>query len=355
MPAGPAGGREREILTAIVETFIASGEPVGSRTLARASREGLSAATIRNVMADLADAGFLEQPHASAGRVPTAEAYRYYVEQLSGEAHLSHENQSIIQDTLTGVTDVEEFMERTSHVLSLISHSVGVTVATSGPRNALGNALDHVYFSRLSDQKVLAVVVTRSGVVRDRVLRLDIPQSDLDLAARYINENFRGWTMDDMRAELARRIEKERSEYDRLMKSIEQLYQQGALASSDDTQAVFVEGAANLVTNNVTGSEDRSRLQDLLRTLEEKEKVVRLLGAYLDTRQEAVRVVIGLDEALPASNLQNFVLIGAPARVGGEVMGSLAVIGPTRLDYQHTMSAVSYIARLFDKLLNESE
>jgi heat-inducible transcriptional repressor len=351
MPAGPAGGREREILTAIVETFIASGEPVGSRTLARASREGLSAATIRNVMADLADAGFLEQPHASAGRVPTAEAYRYYVEQLSGEAHLSHENQSIIQDTLAGVTDVEEFMERTSHVLSLISHSVGVTVATSGPRNAL----DHVYFSRLSDQKVLAVVVTRSGVVRDRVLRLDIPQSDLDLAARYINENFRGWTMDDMRAELARRIEKERSEYDRLMKSIEQLYQQGALASSDDTQAVFVEGAANLVTNNVTGSEDRSRLQDMLRTLEEKEKVVRLLSAYLDTRQEAVRVVIGLDEALPASNLQNFVLIGAPARVGGEVMGSLAVIGPTRLDYQHTMSAVSYIARLFDKLLNESE
>jgi len=351
MPAGPAGGREREILTAIVETFIASGEPVGSRTLARSSREGLSAATIRNVMADLAEAGFLEQPHASAGRVPTAEAYRYYVEQLSGEAHLSHENQSIIQDTLTGVTDVEEFMERTSHVLSLISHSVGVTVATSGPRNALGNALDHVYFSRLSDQKVLAVVVTRSGVVRDRVLRLDIPQSDLDLAARYINENFRGWTMDDMRAELARRIEQERSEYDRLMKSIEQLYQQGALASSDDTQAVFVEGAANLVT----GSEDRSRLQDMLRTLEEKEKVVKLLGAYLDTRQEAVRVVIGLDEALPASNLQNFVLIGAPARVGGEVMGSLAVIGPTRLDYQHTMSAVSYIARLFDKLLNESE
>jgi heat-inducible transcriptional repressor len=343
------GGREREILTAIVETFIASGEPVGSRTLARSSREGLSAATIRNVMADLADAGFLEQPHASAGRIPTAEAYRYYVEQLSGEAHLSHENQSIIQDTLTGVTDVAEFMERTSHVLSLISHSVGVTVATSGPRNAL----EHVYFSRLGDQKVLAVVVTRSGVVRDRVLRLDIQQPDLDLAARYINENFRGWTMDDMRAELARRLEQERSEYDRMMKSIEQLYQQGALASTDDTQAVFVEGAANLITSQVAGQEDRQRLQDMLRTLEEKEKIVKLLGAYLDTRQEAVRVVIGLDEALPS--MQNFVLIGAPARVGGEVMGSLAVIGPTRLDYQHTMSAVSYIARLFDKLLNEAE
>jgi heat-inducible transcriptional repressor len=196
---------------------------------------------------------------------------------------------------------------------------------------------------------VLAVVVARSGVVRDRVLRLDISQSDLDLAARYINENFRGWTMDDMRAELARRLEQERSEYNRLMNSLEQLYQQGALASNQGTQAVFVDGAANLVT----GDQDRQRLQEMLRTLEEKGKVVKLLGAYLDTQQEAVRVVIGLDEALPS--MQNFVLIGAPARVGGEVMGSLAVIGPTRLDYQHTMSAVSYIARLFDKLLNESE
>ena len=345
MPPGPAGGREREILTAIVETFIATGEPVGSRTLARTSREGLSAATIRNVMADLADAGFLEQPHTSAGRVPSAEAYRYYVQQLSGETRLSHENENIIQESLAGVTDVQEFMERTSHVLSLISRSVGVTVATSGPRNAL----EHVYFSRLGDQKVLAVVVTRSGVVRDRVLRLDLPQSELDLAAHYVNENFRGWIMEDMRAEIARRLDKERSEYDRLMGSIAQLYQQGALTTTDTAEAVFVEGAANLVT----GEEDRQRLQDMLRTLEEKEKVVKLLGAYLDTRQEAVRVVIGLDATMPS--MQNFVLIGAPARVGGEVMGSLAVIGPTRLDYQHTMSAVSYIARLFDKLLNESE
>ena len=376
MPPGPPGGREREILTAIVETFIASGEPVGSRTIARASREGLSPATIRNVMADLTDAGFLEQPHTSAGRVPTAEAYRYYVEQLSGEAHISHENQSIIQDTLTGVTDVQEFMERTSHVLSLISHGVGVTVAGGAAMSGPRNALDHVYFSRLGDQKVLAVVVTRSGVVRDRVLRLDIPQSDLDLAARYLNENFRGWTMEDMRAELERRIETERGEYRELMKSIERLYQQGALAAHSASDVVFVEGAANLVASELGASEkDRQRLEDMLRTLEEKEKVVKLLGAYLDTRTEAVRVVIGLDEALPglgagpgsgsllasasgsssASSLQNFVLIGAPARVGGEVRGSLAVIGPTRLDYQHTMSAVSYIARMFDKILNESE
>ena len=177
MPTPSIGEREREILTAIVETFISTGEPVGSRTLSRSNREGLSPASIRNVMADLADAGYLEQPHTSAGRVPTPEAYRYYVEQLTGAAHLSHESENIIQQAFHGVTEVQEFMERTSHVLSLISRNVGVAVASSGPRNAL----EHVYFSRLGDQKVLAVVITRSGVVRDRVLRLDISQPDLDL------------------------------------------------------------------------------------------------------------------------------------------------------------------------------
>src|SRR5436853_480608 len=126
-PSQPIGEREREILTAIVETFIATGDPVGSRTLARSNKEGLSPATIRNVMADLADAGYLEQPHTSAGRVPSAEAYRYYVEQLTGNASLSREDQGIIQESLHGISDVQEFMERTSHVLSLISHNVGVT------------------------------------------------------------------------------------------------------------------------------------------------------------------------------------------------------------------------------------
>ena len=346
MPSGPPiGEREREILTAIVETFIATGDPVGSRTLARSNREGLSPATIRNVMADLADAGYLEQPHTSAGRVPSSEAYRYYVEQLTGRASLSQEDQGIIKDSLHGVSDVQEFMERTSRVLSLISHNVGITVAVGGPKNAL----EHVYFSRLGDQKVLAVLVTRSGLVRDRVLRLDLPQADLDAAARFINDNFRGWTMEAMRAELARRLEQERSEYDRIMSSIEQLYNQGALQAEQPAQTVYVEGASNLVANE----QDRQRLQDLLRTLEEKQKIIQLLGAYVDAKQEAVRVVIGLDETLPS--MRNFVLIGAPARIGGEVMGSLAVIGPTRIDYQHTMTAVSYIARLFDKILNESE
>jgi heat-inducible transcriptional repressor len=330
VPSENIGAREREILTAIVETFISNGEPVGSRTLSRSNREGLSAATIRNVMADLTEAGYLEQPHTSAGRIPTPDAYRYYVEQISGEARLAPDEQHSIEQTFQGVTDAEEFMERTSDVLSLISGNVGLAVAASGPKNAL----EHVYFSRLAENKVLAVVVTRSGLVRDRVLRVDLQQADLDLVARYINENFRGWAMDSLRSEIARRIE--------------QVYLKGAL-QTEGGESVFVEGASNLVASE----SDRQRLGELLKTLEEKEKVVELLNAYLDVKTEAVRVVIGLDEALPS--MRNLVLIGSPARMGGEVMGLLAVLGPTRMDYQHTITAVSYIARLFDKVLNENE
>lgn len=341
------GKREREILTAIVETYISTGEPVGSRTLARNNRENLSPASIRNVMSDLADAGFLEQPHTSAGRIPTAQAYRFYANQLTGEARLSPADEGLIQANLQGLNDVQEFMERTSHVLSLISHGVGVAVATAPGQ---GHALEHVYFQRLGDKKVLAVVVMRNGLVRDRVLRLtdDLPGADLEVAANYINTNFRGWEMDAVRNEIARRVQQERAEYDRLMRSVQELYTQGALATESAPQSVFVEGASNLLITE----QDKEHLRQLLATLEEKQRIVNLLSAYLDVRQEAVRVVVGLEDTVP--HLNNFVLIGAPARVGEEVVGSLAVIGPTRMDYEHTITAVSYIARLFDQFWNET-
>jgi heat-inducible transcriptional repressor len=339
------GRREREILTAIVETYISTGEPVGSRTLARSNRESLSAASIRNVMADLSDSGYLEQPHTSAGRVPTTQAYRFYVKQLTGEARLSPTDQDLITGTLQGAGDVQEFLERSSHVLSILSHGVGVTIAANA---TLRNELEHVYFQRLGDKKVLAVVVTSGGLVRDRVLRpeYDLTALDLEVAAKYINQHFHGWEMEAVRNELARRLQQERHEYDRLMLSVEQL--QTALSSEAGSQSVYVEGAANLVVNE----QDKERLRQLLATLEEKQRIVDLLSAYLDVRQEAVRVVVGLEDAMP--HLNNFVLIGTPARVGDEVMGSLAVIGPTRMDYEHTITAVSYIARLFDRLWNES-
>lgn len=342
------GPREREILTAIIETYISTGEPVGSRTLSRNNKDSLSPATIRNVMADLADAGLLEQPHTSAGRIPSAQGYRYYVEQLTGRAQISQADQEMITSSLTGIGDPQEFLERTSHVLSLISRGVGVAVSSPA---ADRHELEHVYFSRLANGKVLAVVVTKSGVVRDRVLRLEheISQAELESAANYINANFQGWTIERVRVELARRLEQERSEYDRLMASLEQLYRGGALQHETDAASVFVEGVSNLIVKEA----DRDKLREMLRVLEEKQRIIELLSSYVDTHQEAVRVVIGLEEQSP--EMRNLVLIGAPARVGEQMVGSLAIIGPTRMDYEHAITAVSYIAQLFDKVLNENQ
>jgi heat-inducible transcriptional repressor len=174
----------------------------------------------------------------------------------------------------------------------------------------------------------------------------EISHADLELAAKYLNENFRGWTFDALRAELQTRIEQERSEYDRLMRSVETLYRKGALSDDRLVKDVYLEGAANLI-----GNADQQRLREILRTLEEKQRVAELLGAYLDANQETVRVVFGLEEFEP--QLKDFVLIGAPAKASGEVVGSLAVIGPMRIDYQHAMTAVSYISQLFEKFTQE--
>jgi heat-inducible transcriptional repressor len=338
------GPREREVLSAIIEAYIITGEPIGSRSLSRANSEGLSPASIRNVMSDLTESGYLEQPHTSAGRVPTAEAYRYYVTQIANRSRsISDVDQGVIESGLKDASNLAGFMERTSHVLSQISQRVGVAVA-GGPKEVL----EHIHFTRLGDNRVLAVVITKSGVVRDKMLRLEheLSASDLDVAARYLNENFRGWALDTLRSELQKRIEQERSEYDRLMRSLKALYKHGALNDDRSVQDVYLEGAANLI-----GNADQERLREILKTLEEKQRVAELLGAYLDANQEQVRVVFGLEEFEP--QLKDFVLIGAPAKANGEVVGSLAVIGPMRIDYQHAITAVSYITQLFEKFTQE--
>src|SRR5438046_3708475 len=165
LPVRQIGPREREILTTIIETYINTNKPVGSRTLSRINKKGLSPATIRNVMADLTDAGMLEQPHTSAGRIPTSEGYRYYVEQISGKVRISEAEQDKISESFQGISDPEEFLERTSHVLCLISSGVGVAV---GAPHGSKNQLEHVYFSRLAANKVLAVVEIGRASCRER-------------------------------------------------------------------------------------------------------------------------------------------------------------------------------------------
>jgi heat-inducible transcriptional repressor len=340
--------RERLVLTAIIERYIATGEPVASQALAHylGNKDGMSAATIRNIMASLDEAGLLDQPHTSAGRIPTAQAFRFYAEQLAIPARavaLTQERREQIDDVFSGVGSSQQFLERTSHVLALISSAVGVALAPA--RELL--ALEHVHFSRLGPGRVLAVVVTTSGVVQDRVLLLDrdLTLAELEASARFLNENFHAWSIDRIRSELGRRIEAERSEYDRLMRSLEELWRKGALeGDAGFGPTIFVEGVANLLAGEI----DRERLRLMLNALEAKQRLIELLNAYVDARQQNVRVVVGLEEAIPG--MHNLVLVGSPARLGSENLGTVAVIAPTRMQYQETINAVSYIAQLSDRI-----
>jgi heat-inducible transcriptional repressor len=360
MPETRVSPRERLVLTAIIELYIATGEPVASQAVAEhfAHKEGLSSATIRNVMVSLGESGLLEQPHTSAGRVPTARAFRYYVEQitrpeaqtgrvgaggagyaavpasgLGGGIPLSEQRRGQIEESFSGVTSSNEYLARTSHVLALISSGLGVALAS-----ATGDqVLEHIHFSRLSAGRVLAVLVTRAGAVLDRVLVLDREMTHLELetAARYLNETFHGWPIDRIRTEIARRMEEER----------EELCRKGALAVGEGAPVLYVEGMANLIAVEA----DRERLRQMLLALEAKQRMVDLLTAYVNGSQQEVRVVVGLDEASPA--MQDLVLIGAPARLGGTSLGTVAVIAPTRIQYQEMIQAVRYVARLSERIL----
>lgn len=362
MPDLRLSPRERLVLTAVIEMYIATGEPVASQALARlfADREGLSSATIRNVLAVLGEGGLLEQPHTSAGRIPTAAAFRYYVEQLTQSSRMAAGYQSAassaptplsdarrgqIEESFSGVASSHDYLERTSHVLALISKGLGVALASSTEQQIL----EHIHFSRLSVGKVLAVVVTQSGAVQDRVLMLeqDLSHLELETASRFLNENFRGWPIDRIRAEVARRVDAEREAYRQLLESVEELCRRGALAADVTAPAIFVDGMANLITTEV----DRERLRQMLLALEAKQRLIELLNAYVDGRQQEVRVVVGLDAASPA--MQDLVLIGAPARLGGASLGTVAVIAPTRIQYQEMIQAVSYIAGLSERLLDK--
>jgi len=348
--------RERAVLTAIIETYIATGEPVASQALARhfGNKEGMSPATIRNVMAVLGDAGLLEQPHTSAGRIPTAQAFRFYVELLGGSqvagslALLTPKRLEQIEESFAGIGTSQQYLERTSHVLALISSGLGVALASTQEMHQL----EHVHFSRLSQGRVLAVVITKAGTVLDRVLMLDrdLTHGELETAGHFLNENFHGWSIERIRTELARRLEAERSEYDRLMGSVEELYRKGALeAETGAAPTIFVEGVANLLA----GETDRARLRMMLQALEAKERLIELLNAYVDARQRTVRVVVGLEEAIP--ELKDFVLFGATARLGAENLGTVAVIGPTRIQYQETINAVSYVAQLSGRIFQSPQ
>ncbi|MEN3333559.1 MAG: heat-inducible transcriptional repressor [Blastocatellia bacterium] len=341
--------RKKEILAAIVKVHVATGQPVGSLSLAQQSSERLSSATIRNICAELEDEGYLTHPHTSAGRKPTDKGYRFYVDNMVHSTRLSESDAARINEHLLDeetLRSPERLMERTSRLLSQLSDNVGIVISSSISKDIL----HHVEFVRLPDGRILAITVSNAGRVQDRVIRVegDFTQAELNRTGRYLTENFRGWTLNDIRDELLRRMSEEKALYDQLLRNAVLLCSQSL--QDGDQPDVFIEGASNMIAK--PDFMDNERMRALFKMFEEKSRIVRILNECLDSaRCEAVAVRIGSENQF--ADLHGCTVIASPCfYAGGGAVGSLGVVGPTRIEYERLISIIDYIARLFARVLD---
>lgn len=336
----PLKSRHSEILNCIVRSYIETGEPVGSRTISRQRNEPLSPASIRNVMADLADEGFLSQPHTSAGRVPTDKAFRFYVGSLSATRIAAVEAERL-RTELNGLHTVEERVERSSHILMELTRNVGIAAAIP----ALAQELDQIELVPLADNRVLMILVTRDQMVRNRVLALEEPVGAEELVSvrNYVNRNFHGWQLGAARRELRRRMAEERALYDAARRKL-QLLSQNGLLEVDTSPEVHMEGASNLLGLDLHLT--RERMRDLLSALEEKKRLIELLDRFLEQPPGELQVHVGLEEAHPA--MKDLALIGITVHMASGLPAKVAVLGPMRMHYERVMAAVLQTSRALE-------
>ena len=331
--------RTRELLHEIVEAFIETGEPVASRAIARRRGDTLSAASIRNVMADLDEAGYLCQPHTSAGRVPTEKAFRSYVQSLTLRRMAADELERLRAE-IGRLETIEQRVEFTSRALMGMTRGVGIAAAIPGG----SPALEHIELVALPDRRILMVVVTRDHEVRNRVVTLDeiVSPEELVSIRNYVNRNFAGWTLEAVRRELAARLDKASAAYDEILRKLTLLYSKGLL-DIDSQPEVHTEGASNLVGLDLHLTKEKMR--ELFRALEEKKRVLELVDRFLEQPAGELAVHLGLGLIHPA--MRELSLIGVPVKLDGGISAVIAVLGPMRMNYGRVMSAVQQVGEAF--------
>jgi heat-inducible transcriptional repressor len=338
--------RAQEILRSVVTHYILTGEPVGSRTIAKMSLEGLSPASIRTVMADLEEMGFLTQPHTSAGRIPTDQGYRYYVDNLPPAGHVLPQDRALIDSSLRGLGgEPREAMDEIPKLLSRLTRQVAYLLAP--PRSDA--VLRYIEFVRLHPRRVLAVFVDGAEAVSHRILDTedDYAQADLDRAGRYLVAEFGGKSLRDIRQELVERMAQDKAAFDTMLRDALTLGTR-YMEAEEGERRIVVEGTANIIEH--PGLQDMQTMRSLFATFEEKHRLVTLLDRYLDT--SGVRVVIGSEaEDLTRGRMS---LVASPYRLGDGGTGWLGIMGPTRMEYDRAVAIVSYISRLVSSLLHRT-
>lgn len=330
--------RAKLLLKALVERYIAEGQPVGSRTLSRASGLELSPATIRNVMADLEELGLIASPHTSAGRIPTARGYRLFVDTMLTVQQGQFSSHSLAPD------QPQKVISNAANLLSNLSQFVGVVMA---PRRA--SVFRHIEFLRLSERRILVILVSPDGDVQNRVIftETDYSQSQLVEAANYLNANYLGLTLEQVREKLQGEVETLRSEIAALMQAAVTV---GTEAMSEAQDDVVISGERNLLS--VTDfSSDMSQLRRAFDLFEQKAQLMRLLD--IAGQADGVRIFIGGEsQVVPFEELS---VVSAPYEVDGQVVGTLGVIGPTRMPYERMIQIVDITSKLLGNALSHSK
>jgi heat-inducible transcriptional repressor len=339
--------RSREIFRQIVESYLATGEPVGSRNLSRLLPITLSPASVRNVMSDLEQLGLIYAPHTSAGRLPTELGLRFFVDALMQVGDLSEQDRRSIEAQVAGAhtsKSLEAVLTEASQMLSGLTRSAGVVLTAK-----TNVRLKHVEFVRLEPQRALAVLVAEDGQVENRVLNVPagLPTSSLTEAGNFLNARIRGKTLAELRGEIERAVTEGQAELDQLTQKVIATGLASWSGGDSAERQLIVRGHANLL-EDLHALEDLERVRSLFDALETKRGVIDLLGRA--ERADGVRIFIGSENKL--FSLSGSSTIVAPYRDSqGRIVGVIGVIGPTRLNYARVIPMVDYTARVVSRLL----
>ena len=333
--------RSRQILEAVIDDYIRTAEPVGSRTVTRRHGLALSPATVRNVMSDLEEMGFLSSPHTSAGRVPTDKAFRFYVDSLLHvRAITENQQEEIRRQYLVPGRDVGEILKETSRILSSISNYIGIVIA---PRFA-ANVFRQIEFVKLCGKRILVILVSENGTVQNRVIEADeeVSFEDLVKMTNYLNELLHGLTISEVKSRIIREMTDEKVRYDKLLTRALKLSEVTLEESAAD---VFVEGQVNILEQ--PDFADVERMKEIFYTFEEKSQLIKLLDCCM--KADRVNIFIGAENFL--SRMTQMSVITASYASGPNTLGVLGVIGPTRMGYDKVIPIVDYTARMLSELL----
>ncbi len=335
--------RNKKVLQAVIDSYIASGAPIGSTVLVKKYDFGVSSATLRNIMAELEEMGYLTHPHTSAGRIPTDLGYRYYIDSLiSIEKDADDFGDQLRNAPPLHGDDVHELMEEASKFLASLSQCAGVVVAPSEPETKY----KHIEFLRLRGSQVLIIFVTAAGIVQNKLIELDesIRQQDLNQFSAYLVNELEHMTLTEIREHLIEKLREEKRIFAQLMEETVRASQD---VQERENEIVYIGGASRMLENPDFASVEKMRA--LFKAFEDKYKLLRLLDR--SAAAAGIKVFIGSEN--PYFEIQGCSMVVSGYQAGTNVVGTLGVIGPTRMKYKEVIQVVDYTAKLLSKLLGE--